>query len=137
MSNEIVKKVKQPVETRKQYILDHVAQLTQTELARDMGVSRMQISRDIKVLKESGVWEEWLENELIRLHLSSEIDEITKYREIAKLYARTITQRREVETTADLNVNFNVWRPHLDVSEAEVEFVVDDDDNDPDKLLPT
>ena len=121
MSEE--KKVKQNPETRKQYILNYIAQLTQQEIARDMGVSRMQISRDIKAMKDSGEWDEWLENELIRLHLSEDIDEITKYREIAKLYARTLTHRSEIETKNDLNITFKVWRPNVD-------------EDDPDQLLP-
>jgi len=120
---------KRDVETRKQYIVEMIAQKTQCEIADDMGVSRMQIYRDIKAMKESGEWTEWLEKELIRLHLSSEIDEATKYREIAKLYARTLTQRREIETNANLSVTFNTWRPHEDESES------DDPEHDPDQLL--
>ena len=122
------KKPKQDPETRKQYIIDMIAQKTRGVIAKDMGVSRMQIYRDIKAMKESGEWTEWLEKELIRLHLSDEIDEITKYREIAKLYARTLTQRREVETNANLSVTFNTWRPHEDDPETAPE-------HDSDKLL--
>ena len=122
------KNPKQDPETRKQYIIDMIAQKTRGVIAKDMGVSRMQIYRDIKAMKESGEWTEWLEKELIRLHLSDEIDEITKYREIAKLYARTLTQRREVETNANLSVTFNTWRPHEDDPETESE-------HDSDKLL--
>ena len=111
------KKPKQEPDTRKQYILDHVGQLTHTEIAHDMGVTRAQISRDVRSLKDSGEWDEWLENELIRLHLEADIDDITRYREIAKLYARTITQRREIETKADFNIIFKSWRPNVDAED--------------------
>ena len=132
-----VPKVRQSPEIRKQFILDHIAQLTQTEIANDMGVSRMQISRDIKAMKESGEWTEWLENELIRLHLEAEIDDITKYREIAKLYARTLVQRREIDTNVDMNVTFKAWRPNMEDEEEEEPEPVDgdDDEDDPDQLL--
>ena len=84
------------LEQRKQIIKDNIARLTQGQIAEMCGVDRKTIYRDIQAMKESGEWYEWIEAEMLRLHRSGNIDDQTKYKELAKLYARTITQKSEV-----------------------------------------
>ena len=83
-------------EQRKQIIKDNIASRTQDQIAEMCGVDRKTIYRDIQAMKESGEWFEWIEAEMLRLHRSGNIDDQTKYKELAKLYARTITQKSEV-----------------------------------------
>ena len=83
-------------EQRKEKIKEYIASCTQEQIAKMCGVERETINRDIKKMKESGEWYEWIEAELLRLHRSGNIDDQTKYKELAKLYARTLVQRSEV-----------------------------------------
>ena len=83
---------------RKQFILDNIGLMDQQAIADKMGVGRKQIVRDIRQLKDSGVWVEWIESELLRLHKSHDIDDLAKYKEMSKLYSKTLVDKREVET---------------------------------------
>lgn len=92
-------------EKRKQYIKDNIAQYTQDEIAEACGVIRETISRDIREMRESGDWFEWIETELLRLHKSHDIDDNTKYKEMSKLYSKGITTKAEVYTEGSQTIN--------------------------------
>ena len=85
-----------PQALRIELIKQHIASETQDQIAERCHCTRETINRDIKDMKEHGEWFEWIEAEMLRLHRSGNIDDQTKYKELAKLYARTITQKSEV-----------------------------------------
>ena len=103
-----------PPKLRRRYILQNIAQKDIKEIANECGVDEKTIDRDIKKLKESGEWQSWLEDELLRLHKLSDIDNTTKYREIAKLYAKTMIQKTEVVSEGSLKFEFIVVEPNGD-----------------------
>ena len=111
MSQDVPRK---PPRLRRRYILQNIAQKAIKEIASECGVDEKTIDRDIKKLKESGEWQSWLEDELLRLHKLSDIDNTTKYREIAKLYAKTMIQKTEVVSEGSLKFEFIVVEPNGD-----------------------
>ena len=115
---------KQPASVRKEYILKNITRQTQEKIADNMGVSRKQIGRDIKKLKETGEWNRFIEETILELSQSGDIDDTTKFREYMKIYSKGFTQKTEVETKGDINITFKAWRPNKD-------------DGDTDKILPT
>ena len=88
---------RQPVETRKTYILGHIVTKTIEEIAYDMGVTRRTIHRDIDALKASGKWNEWLEVFLLKLYSSDDVSDDAKLRSVTMLYGKTMVQRTQVE----------------------------------------
>ena len=80
-------------------------------IAEEMGVHERTIYRDIDELKASGEWDKWIENELLRLHRKSTISDVTKYKELSKLRARSIVQKAEVKTEGGLDFVLKAWRP--------------------------
>lgn len=96
--------LKTPLERRK-YILDNIASKTIDVIASECGVTEKTIDRDIKKLKDSGEWFDWIEAELLRLHKSRNIDENTKYREMSKLYGKGLTTKAEITTTGSQTIN--------------------------------
>ena len=90
---------------RRKYILEHIASKGINEIATDCDVNESTIDRDIAKLKTSGEWQEWIEAELLRLHKCIDIDNVTRYREMSKLYAKTLVDKREVETKGTHIVN--------------------------------
>ena len=89
---------KKPPILRRKYILESIASKGINEIAADCGVNESTIDRDIANLKESGEWYTWIEYELIRLHKSRDIDDVVKYKEMAKLYSKSMVEKHEVET---------------------------------------
>ena len=94
---------------RRRYILENIASKGINEIAKACDVSEKTIDRDIAKLKATGEWYTWIEYELLRLHKREDIDSVTKYKEMSKLYAKGITERRQVETigTHILNVVYS------------------------------
>ena len=69
---------------------------TQEEVADKCGVCRETIARDIRKWKLTGGWDDWIRAEFFDMHeLAKAEDFIGSYKEIAKLAARTMTQRAE------------------------------------------
>lgn len=101
--------LRKPPEARRSLIKQKITQINIDEIAKLCGVSERTIDRDIAHMKETGEWQDWIELELLRLHINGEVDDDIKYREMAKLYARTIIQKREVETIGrqDVHVTFD------------------------------
>ena len=94
---------------RKDYIKKHVAIMKLEDIAEECGVNIRTISRDIKEMKETGEFWEWLENEFWRLHRAGDVDNATKYREVAKLYGKqALTEKVEASGTI---FQLEVWRP--------------------------
>lgn len=96
---------RKPSDERKKYILENIASKTIDEIAVECGVTEKTVDRDIKKLKESGDWFEWIESELLRLHKSRDIDDNTKYKEMSKLYAKGITTKAEITTSGTQTIN--------------------------------
>ena len=94
----VTKLPRQPIETRKTYILEHIVTKTTEEIAADMGVTRQTIHRDIVKMKESGEWHEWLELFLLNLYSSEDVSDDAKLRSVTTLYAKTMVQKTQVET---------------------------------------
>ena len=82
-------------EQRREIIKTYITQETQDKIAERCGVHRNTIVRDIRDMKESGEWDEWIEKEFLRLHKHPEIKPHVKYVQIAILYGRTKTQKIE------------------------------------------
>jgi len=93
----VTKQPRQPIETRKTHILEHIVTKTIEEIADDMGVTRQTIHRDIDKLKASGEWHEWLELFLLKLYSSDDVSDDAKLRSVTMLYGKTMVQKTQVE----------------------------------------
>ena len=93
----VTKLPRQPVETRKTYILEHIVTKTTEEIAVDMGVTRQTIHRDIVKMKESGEWHKWLELFLLNLYACDDVSDDAKLRSVTMLYGKTMVQKTHVE----------------------------------------
>ncbi len=78
------------------------------------GVDRKTIYRDIKKMRKSGEWEEFVEATVLKLSQTGDIDDATKLREWMKIYAKGITDKHEVEAKGDLIFRLEAWRPDAD-----------------------
>ena len=107
----VTKLPRQPVETRKTYILEHIVTKTTEEIASDMGVTRQTIHRDIVKMKDSGEWHEWLELFLLKLYSSDDVSDDAKLRSVTMLYGKTLVQRTEVKTDGVTRFEFVVVKP--------------------------
>jgi len=68
----------------------------QDEVAEKCGVCRETINRDIRKWKLTGGWDDWIRVEFSEMHeQAKQEDFMGSYKEIAKLAARTMTQRTE------------------------------------------
>ena len=86
---------------RKQKIKELISTHTLEEIAGKCGRDIRTIGRDIAEMKDSGEWYEWIEIEFIRLHGSiQEEDEALAYKEIAKLYGKTLISKSESKVEA-------------------------------------
>ena len=112
-----VKNVSKSPEIRKQFILNNIGTMDVLPIAKEMGVHERTIYRDIDELKASGQWDIWIENELLRLHRKTTISDVTKYKELSKLRARSITQKTEVKAEGDLEFILKTWRPEKETDE--------------------
>ena len=112
-----VKNVNKSPEIRKQFILNNIGTMDVLPIAKEMGVHERTIYRDIDELKASGQWDIWIENELLRLHRKTTISDVTKYKELSKLRARSITQKTEVKAEGDLEFVLKTWRPEKEKDE--------------------
>ena len=112
-----VKKPSKPPEIRKRFLLENIGTKDVQEIADEMGVHNRTIYRDIDELKASGEWDKWIENELLRLHRKTTISDVTKYKELSKLRARSITQKTEVKAEGDLEFVLKTWRPEKETDE--------------------
>jgi len=82
---------------------------TQQQIADMCEVSRKTISKDIKKWRESGGFEEWLQEEFLELHREVKGDDVkTAYKEISKLVARSMTQKSEAKVEAKTEHKVNV-----------------------------
>ena len=106
--------LRKPPEVRRQYIKHNLALKPLKDIAVDCGVSEKTIDRDIAHMKETGEYQDWIDLEFLRLHIEGDIKDDTKYREMARLYAKTIVQKSEVEATGDLTFILETWRPNRD-----------------------
>ena len=98
-----------PPQRRHQLIKEHIATKTQDDIAALCGVERRTIVRDIKAMKQSGEWWDWIEYELHRLHQHGDVSDDVKYREIAKLYGKQfITAKEEHAIEGPLAVTVNI-----------------------------
>lgn len=95
MSEMSEKQLPQPPLRRRQIIKENTASHTNAEIARICGVTERTIDRDIAEMKESGEWTEWLEATLLDLMRDGELSDAEKFREIAKLYGKTLTTKSE------------------------------------------
>ena len=114
---------RKPPKLRRRYVLQNIAQKSISQIAIDCGVDEKTIDRDIKKLKESGEWDQWIEAEFLRLSRSTNVSDTAKFKEYRQLYGKTLVQKTEIETKGDVNITFKMWRPNID-------------DDDSDKLLP-
>ena len=112
-----VKKIAKPPELRKTFILENIGIMDILAISTEMGVHERTIYRDIDELKASGEWDKWIENELLRLHRKPTISDVTKYKELSKLRARSITQKTEVKAEGDLEFVLKTWRPEKEKDE--------------------
>jgi hypothetical protein len=106
-----VKKPGKPPEIRNRFLLENIGIMDIQVIADEMGVHNRTIYRDIDELKASGEWDKWIENELLRLHRKSTITDTAKYKELAKLRARSIVQKAEVKTDGITRYEFVVVKP--------------------------
>ena len=118
-----VKKTSKPPELRKTFILENIGIIDILAIADEMGVHNRTIYRDIDELKASGEWDKWIENELLRLHRKTTISDVTKYKELSKLRARSITQKTEVKAEGDLRFVLEAWRPEYEEDEGDEDGV--------------
>lgn len=86
---------------------------TQKEIAEICGCTVRTIKRDLDKWRTSGGFEKWLEAEFYRLHnIIQEEDPKLAYREVAKLKAKTMTDKTEVKAEVDGAFNLIVaFRP--------------------------
>lgn len=109
-----VKNVSKSPEIRRHFILNNIGTMDVLSIAKEMGVHERTIYRDIDELKASGQWDRWIENELLRLHRKTTISDVTKYKELSKLRAKSITQKTEVKAEGDIEFVLKAWRPETD-----------------------
>jgi len=117
MTTNKVKNVNKSPEIRKQFILNNIGIMDVLPISKEMGVHERTIYRDIDELKASGQWDIWIENELLRLHRKTTISDVTKYKELSKLRARSIVQKAEVKAEGDLEFVLKTWRPEKEKDE--------------------
>lgn len=85
---------------RYQMIKENIAHKTQDDIAKLCYCNRRTIVRDIRDMKVTGEWWQWLEYELHRLHREGkDITDETKYKEVAKLYGKQFIVSKEESTT--------------------------------------
>jgi len=71
---------------------------SQDRIAEFCGVTTRTIRRDIRRWRETGGFEEWLQEEFFRLHNSvRDEEEVIAYKTIARLLERTLTQKVKAE----------------------------------------
>lgn len=88
--------LRKPPEARRHYIKRNLALKPLKDIAVDCGVSEKTIDRDIAHMKETGEYQEWINLEFLRLHIEGDIKDDAKYRELARLYSKTMVQKTEV-----------------------------------------
>lgn len=108
----------QPPEIRKRFILNNIGLIDILAISKKMGVHERTIYRDLEELKASGEYDKWIEYELLRLHRKTTISDVTKYKELAKLRAKSMVQKSEVSTKGDLTFILKSWRPEKETEDA-------------------
>lgn len=108
---------RQSAETRKKYVLEQITKISRQTIADNMGVHLRTIDRDIADMKAAGVYQEWVERSLFNLFRTGDVSDESKFRELAKLYGKTIIQKSEVKTDGEVTFILEAWRPNLDGDE--------------------
>jgi hypothetical protein len=89
-----------PQSKRFEVIKSHIGKYTQREIADKCNVNVRTIERDVRQLKESGEWFQWIEEEFLRLHREGEVPDTKKYDKMADLYKRTLVTKSESKVEA-------------------------------------
>lgn len=73
------------------------------------GVDEKTIRRDVKRMRKSGEWKEYIEATILKLASTGDIDDSTKFKEFMKIYAKEFTEKHQVETkgTHTIQVTFD------------------------------
>lgn len=109
---------------------------TQAEMARICGVSARTVVRDLQAWRESGGFEEWLEQEFLELHQQVKVqDPKAAYREIAALKGKTLKQRLEAEVTGAAPIIVRMYDPLQDEARKNAEAAAARARGDPDPVL--
>ena len=90
----------------KTYIVDE----TEEEIAKRCRCDPRTIDRDIRKMKESGEWWEWIEKALHRYGRSTQVSDDVKFKEYAKLYGKKfITEKHEQSTEVKGTIIITGW----------------------------
>ena len=97
MSSPMSKNViKMRPEIRRRYVLVNRVNKTIAQIACECSVTHMTIDRDIRKLKNSGEWQDWWEEEFLRLHRLPTISDTEKLKAITHCYGKLLTRRKVV-----------------------------------------
>lgn len=89
---------------RKDLIKNNIAHHTQEEIGVMCGVRRETISRDIRIMKETGEWFEWIESEFLYLHREGKVKDSEKYFAFARLYAKELPTALKMQIKKEIKV---------------------------------
>lgn len=102
---------------RKEIIKKHIAFKIvgnidqQDSIAWMCGVDEKTIRRDVKKMRKTGEWKQYIEATILKLASTGDIDDSTKFKEFMKIYAKEFTNKHEVEAKGDLVFRLEAWRP--------------------------
>jgi len=108
--------VKYTKEARKQFILQNRLKFDNKGLSKETGVTERTIDRDIRELKNEGLYWAWAHEGFIELFREGDIDDSTKFKELNKIQLKEITDKHQVEATGDMVFRLEAWRPDDDDS---------------------
>ena len=88
--------------------------LNRDEIGRECGVTEKTIDRDIKAWLQTGLFEQWLREEWLRLHnIIIQHNPVEAYRQLTKLLGKTLVQRIEayeqISLTEKVKIDVNVF----------------------------
>jgi len=88
---------------------------THEQIAAIIGVTRATVERDLRAWRETGGFEEWVDEEFFRLHSKVRTeDEKLAYKTIARFKERILARKQEIEAKGDLTFILKSWRPERD-----------------------